>query len=81
MSSTDTLKIMNSDGIVHITDKEQYRRYLEKYRCSNLKELIETLWFTYGVDLEISKKLEDSIIFSETYGNNSKNGSIFETEK
>ena len=67
---TKCLKKMNSDGIVHITDKEQYSRYLEKYRCKTLNELIETLWFTYGVDVEISKKLEDNIIFSEKFGNN-----------
>lgn len=61
---------MCSDGIVHITDKEQYKRYLEKYRCGTLQEFIDTLWYTYGVDVEIDKKLEDNILFSEKYGTN-----------
>ena len=56
---------MCSDGIVHITDKEQYKRYLEKYRCSNLKEFEETMWYTYGVDVEIAKLLENEIKFFE----------------
>lgn len=59
---------MNSEGVVHVKDKEQYLRYLEKYHCKNLDEFAETLWYTYGVDVEIDKKLEDSIRFSENYG-------------
>ena len=59
---------MTSDGVVHITDKEQYKRYLEKYNCKNLEELNETLWYSYGVDMEIYKKLENTIKFSEQYG-------------
>lgn len=54
---------MYSDGVVVIDELDTYRVYLDKYRCKNLSDLDETLWYTYGVSLEISKPVKEKIIF------------------
>ena len=49
---------MVSDGTVIIKNTEDYENYLNKYNCKTFNELSETLWYTYGVDVELDKKLK-----------------------
>ena len=58
---------MFGEAVATITNKEQYKMYLNKYQCSSLDELTDTLWYTYAVSVEMPKKLEDEILFSEKY--------------
>lgn len=49
---------MVSDGNVLIRRLDELNNYLEKYHCKTFNELSETLWYTYGVNVELDKKLQ-----------------------
>lgn len=49
---------MVSDGTLVIKNTEDYKNYLNKYNCKTFNELSELLWFNYGVDVELDKKLK-----------------------
>ena len=49
---------MVSDGILVIKTMDELNKYLEKYNCTGFNELSEALWYTYGVDVELDKKLK-----------------------
>ena len=49
---------MVSDGNVLIRRLDELNNYLEKYHCKTFNELNETLWYTYGVNVELDKKLK-----------------------
>ena len=49
---------MYSDGNVLISNFDELNNYLKKYHCKTFNELSETLWYTYGVNAELGKKLK-----------------------
>lgn len=49
---------MVSDGTLVIRTMDELNKYLEKYNCKTFNELNELLWFNYGVDAELDKKLK-----------------------
>lgn len=49
---------MYSDGNVLISNLDELNNYLKKYHCKTFNELSETLWYTYGVNAELDKKLK-----------------------
>lgn len=49
---------MYSDGNVLISNFDELNNYLKKYHCKTFNELSETLWYTYGVNAELDKKLK-----------------------
>lgn len=49
---------MISDGTVIIKNLDELNSHLKKYNCKSFNELSELLWFNYGVDVELDKRLK-----------------------
>ena len=47
-----------SDGTLVIKNLEELNNYLNKYSCNSFNELSEALWYNYGVDVELDRKLK-----------------------
>jgi len=59
---------MYSDGVVFIDNLEDYRNCLAKYKCRDLSDLDDTLWYTYGVSLEMAEKIKEQVKLFESDG-------------
>lgn len=59
---------MYSDGVVYINNLEDYRNCLAEYNCQSLSDLDDTLWYTYGVSLEMAEKIKEQVKLFESDG-------------
>jgi hypothetical protein len=56
---------MYCDGTILLDNYDTYKRYCEKYNCKNLGELVDLLWLTYGLYVEVTQIVKENISLFE----------------